>query len=229
MGSDHELVSADDCLAKLRAGLTLELRGSHDYLLPDCVKALNALPMIPQTLVLCTDDVFPDDLVERGGMIDLLRRLVRYGLDPVQAIRAATLNSAMRLKRDDLGLVGPGRRGDLIVLDDLAGLGVRHVLADGEPVAERRPPARGAAGLTRSRRRPPRCASPRSRLMISRPASRDGRTALSVSTPSVARASPPGPWWKRPSGTGASCCRMAYPSWRWSIATAARRACRNSR
>ncbi len=86
--------------------------------------------------MLCTDDVFPDDLVERGGMIDLLRRLVRYGLDPVQAIRAATLNSAMRLKRDDLGLVGPGRRGDLIVLDDLAALGVRHVLADGEPVAE---------------------------------------------------------------------------------------------
>lgn len=137
VGSDHELVSADDCLAKLRAGLTVELRGSHDYLLPDCVKALNALPMIPQTLVLCTDDVFPDDLVERGGMIDLLRRLVRYGLDPVQTIRAATLNSAMRLKRDDLGLVGPGRRGDLIVLDDLASLGVRHVLADGEPVAER--------------------------------------------------------------------------------------------
>lgn len=136
VGSDHELVSAEDCLAKLRAGLTVELRGSHDYLLPDCVTALNGLPMIPQTLTLCTDDVFPDDLVEKGGMIDLLRRLVRYGLDPVQALRAATINAAMRLRRDDLGLVGPGRRADLVVLDDLRELAVRHVVSDGEPVAE---------------------------------------------------------------------------------------------
>ncbi|MHB2167683.1 adenine deaminase [Alsobacter sp. R-9] len=137
VASDHEIVSADDLLAKLRAGLTVELRGSHDYLLPDCVAALKSLPLIPQTLTLCTDDVFPDDLVERGGMIDLVRRLVRYGLDPVQAIRAATLNAAMRLRLPDLGLVAAGRTADLIVLDDLADFGVRHVVVAGEPVAMR--------------------------------------------------------------------------------------------
>ncbi len=137
VGSDHELVSADDLLAKLRAGLTVELRGSHDYLLPDCVVALNALPVIPQTLTLCTDDVFPDDLVERGGMVDLVRRLVRYGLDPVQALRAGTLNAAMRLQRSDLGLVAAGRTADLVVFDDLSAFAVRHVVAGGEPVAMR--------------------------------------------------------------------------------------------
>lgn len=137
VGSDHELVSADDMLAKLRAGLTVELRGSHDYLLPDCVAALNALPQVPQTLTLCTDDVFPDDLVDKGGMVDLLRRLVRYGLDPVQALRAATLNAAMRLQRPDLGLVAAGRTADIVVFDDLAGFTVRHVVTGGEPVAMR--------------------------------------------------------------------------------------------
>ncbi|MCZ8098549.1 MAG: amidohydrolase family protein [Burkholderiales bacterium] len=137
VGSDHELVSADDLLAKLRAGLTVELRGSHDYLLPDCVAALNALPVIPQTLTLCTDDVFPDDLVEKGGMIDLVRRLVRYGLDPIQVLRAGTLNAAMRLQRPDLGLVAAGRTADLVVFDDLSDFVVRHVVAGGEPVAMR--------------------------------------------------------------------------------------------
>jgi adenine deaminase len=133
--SDHEITSGEDLLAKLRAGFTVEPRGSHDYVLPGAVEALNALPLMPQTLTICTDDVFPDDLVEAGGMIDVLRRLVRYGLAPMQALRAATLNAAMRLGRRDLGLVAPGRRADLVVLSDLEALAVGEVFVSGRQVA----------------------------------------------------------------------------------------------
>jgi adenine deaminase len=132
--SDHEITSGDDLLAKLRAGFTVELRGSHDYVLPDAVAALNTLPQVPQTLTICTDDVFPDDLVQAGGMIDVLRRLVRRGLAPMQGLRCATLNAAMRLARRDLGLIAPGRRADIIVLSDLAELNVTHVFASGRLV-----------------------------------------------------------------------------------------------
>jgi adenine deaminase len=133
--SDHEITSGDDLLAKLRAGFTVELRGSHDYVLPGAVEALNTLPQIPQTLTICTDDVFPDDLVQVGGMIDVLHRLVRRGLAPMQALRCATLNAAMRLDRRDLGLIAPGRRADMIVLSDLTELAVTQVFASGELVA----------------------------------------------------------------------------------------------
>ena len=133
--SDHEITTGADLVAKLRAGFTVELRGSHDYVLPGAVEELNRLPVIPQTLTLCTDDIFPDDLVDKGGMIDLVRRLVRYGLDGRQAIRAATLNAAMRLGRRDLGLVGPGKRADLIVLSDLSAMEVGAVFASGRLVA----------------------------------------------------------------------------------------------
>jgi adenine deaminase len=133
--SDHEITSGDDLLAKLRAGFTVELRGSHDYVLPEAVTALNALPQIPQTLTICTDDVFPDDLVDAGGMIEVLRRLVQRGLAPMQAQRCATLNAAMRLGRRDLGLIAPGRRADMIVLSDLNELAVTQVFASGALVA----------------------------------------------------------------------------------------------
>ena len=133
--SDHEITSGDDLLAKLRAGYTVELRGSHDYVLPGAVAALNSLPQFPQTLTICTDDVFPDDLVAAGGMIDVLRRLVRYGLAPMQALRAATLNAAMRLGRRDLGLIAPGRRADITVLSNLTTLQVTRVFASGVAVA----------------------------------------------------------------------------------------------
>jgi len=134
--SDHELTSADDLMAKLRAGLTIELRGSHDHLLPEFVEALNRLGHLPPTLTLCTDDVFPDDLLKGGGLDDVVRRLVRYGLRPQWALQAATLNAAARLQRNDLGLIAAGRRADIVVFDDLAQFSSRHVLVSGTPVAE---------------------------------------------------------------------------------------------
>ncbi|NTE66212.1 adenine deaminase [Agrobacterium tumefaciens] len=136
VSSDHELVSGEDLMAKLRAGLTIELRGSHDHLLPEFVEALNALGHLPQTVTLCTDDVFPDDLLQGGGLDDVVRRLVRYGLKPEWALRAATLNAAQRLGRTDLGLIAAGRRADIVVFQDLSGFAARHVLAGGRVVAE---------------------------------------------------------------------------------------------
>ncbi len=136
ISSDHEIVSAADLIEKLEAGLWIELRGSHDHLLPDCVAALKALPRIPQTLTICTDDVFPDDLHDKGGLTDVLRRLVRYGLDPIEAVRCATLNAALRLGRADLGLIAPGRRATFSLLTDLPSFAVDRVIVDGRLAAE---------------------------------------------------------------------------------------------
>ncbi|WP_312359472.1 adenine deaminase [Agrobacterium sp.] len=136
VSSDHELVSGEDLMAKLRAGLTIELRGSHDHLLPEFVQALNALGHLPQTVTLCTDDVFPDDLLQGGGLDDVVRRLVRYGLKPEWALRAATLNAAQRLGRADLGLIAAGRRADIVIFEDLSDFAARQVIANGRAVAE---------------------------------------------------------------------------------------------
>jgi adenine deaminase len=136
VSSDHELVSGEDLMEKLRAGLTIELRGSHDHLLPEFVAALNALGHLPQTVTLCTDDVFPDDLLQGGGLDDVVRRLVRYGLRPEWALRAATLNAAQRLGRADLGLIAAGRRADIVIFEDLSGFAARQVIANGRAVAE---------------------------------------------------------------------------------------------
>ena len=156
--SDHEIISGEDLLAKLRAGFTIELRGSHDYVLPGAVAALRTLRQFPPTLTICTDDVFPDDLATAGGMIDVLRRLVGHGLDPLDALRAATLNAAMRLGRRDLGLVAPGRRADLVLLDGLEAMRVTDVFASGRHVA--------ANGALRQKLRPDSVALPRGTVKL---------------------------------------------------------------
>ncbi|WP_448549853.1 amidohydrolase family protein, partial [Xanthomonas translucens] len=66
----------------------------------------------------------------------MVRRLVRYGLKPEWALRAATLNAAQRLGRADLGLIAAGRRADIVVFEDLSDFAARQVIANGRAVAE---------------------------------------------------------------------------------------------
>lgn len=134
IGSDHELTGDDDLRARLAAGMVVELRGSHDHLLPGFATVLQGLPQMPPTVTFCTDDVFPDDLLEKGGADQMLRRMIGCGLDPMRAWQAATLNGALRIGRPELGIVGPGKRADLVVLDEFEAVRVRTVLRDGAPV-----------------------------------------------------------------------------------------------
>lgn len=134
--SDHELTSADDLLEKLRAGLTLEIRGSHPYLLPEFVKAIKSLPFLSSQITLCTDDVAPDILIEKGGLIQLVRLLVECGMPVIDVLRMATLNASLRLQRGDLGLIAAGRVADIIIFDSLDTLNPLSVYTAGEMVAE---------------------------------------------------------------------------------------------
>jgi len=133
--SDHESVTPDDVIARLEAGMTVELRGALEFMLPPVVEWLKLQPMVPTHLVLSTDDVFADVLLREGGIDWVLRRLIGYGLDPVQAIRLATINGAYRLQRTDLGLVGAGRAAEIVILDDLASVAVNEVIVGGVVVA----------------------------------------------------------------------------------------------
>ena len=134
--TDHELTSADDLLARLEAGMTVELRGSHGHLLPEFANALLELGHLPQTVTFCTDDVFPDDLEQHGGLDHMVRRMIEYGLPPEWAYRAATFNAATRIGRSDLGLIAPGKRADIVLLDDFEDARASLVIADGALVSE---------------------------------------------------------------------------------------------
>ncbi len=135
IGSDHEITNGDDFLEKLRAGLAVEIRGSHDYVMPLIVQAMAKLPHLSSQIMICTDDVPPDHLVEKGGVIDVLRRFITYGMPPLDALRFSTINAALHLGRRDLGAICPGRVADVLVLKDLQTLAVDSVYVSGRMAA----------------------------------------------------------------------------------------------
>jgi adenine deaminase len=133
--SDHECRGWEEMVEKLRAGMWVygrenTFRRTAAYL----ARALQAVPL-PWNAALCTDDIDPADLLLHGHMDRGVRVLIASGLDPALAVRVATLNGAARYGLHDLGAIAPGKLADIVLVESLADLRARVVLAGGQVVA----------------------------------------------------------------------------------------------
>lgn len=118
IGSDHECRTAEEALEKLRLGMVVFVReGSGARNLEALLPLVTAVTA--RRFCLCTDDRTPDDLLREGSVDHLVRLAIAGGLAPVEAVRLATLNVAEHYGLRDRGAVAPGRRADLVVLEDL--------------------------------------------------------------------------------------------------------------
>jgi adenine deaminase len=133
--SDHECTTAEEARQRIRLGMWLMIReGSAacnlDALLP-VVKELH-----PPRVFFVTDDRDPQDLTTRGHIDSMVRRAVELGLDPVEAIRLASYNTAQYFRLYHRGAIAPGFVADMVVLDDLNTFQVESVYKDGRLVAQ---------------------------------------------------------------------------------------------
>lgn len=132
--SDHESTTAEEAREKLRRGFFLLLR--------EATNARNLLDLLPaldppslRRAGLCTDDRQPADLLDVGGIDQMVRMVIESGVDPVEAIRMATLNTSEYFGLKDRGAIGPGYRADLVVAADLSRLEAAAVYVGGREVA----------------------------------------------------------------------------------------------
>jgi adenine deaminase len=133
--TDHECTSATEALEKIRKGMHILVReGSVS-------KDLHALmPILTERLspflALCTDDRNPLDIAEQGHLDYLIREAIRHGVEPLAVYRAASISAARAFGLRDRGLVAPGWRADLIVVDSLENCKAEMVFAAGRRVTD---------------------------------------------------------------------------------------------
>jgi adenine deaminase len=132
--SCHETVTREQGLAKLRIGMHLMIReGSAWHDVKEVIKVVTEDRVNPSNILLVTDDVYPQTLIEQGHMNHVVRRAIEEGVDPVTAIQMGTINTARYFKVDgDLGGIAPGKCADLLLIRDLRRMEPSTVITDGK-------------------------------------------------------------------------------------------------
>lgn len=131
--TDHEATTAVEAREKLRKGMAILIReGSVSKDLEALAEILDA--DTSAYVALCTDDRNPLDILEEGHLDSSIRRLIGRGRPLHHVYRAASHSAARIFGLKDRGLVAPGYRADIALLDSLEDCRVSDVVAAGRLV-----------------------------------------------------------------------------------------------
>ncbi len=132
--TDHECSTVEEMKNRISRGMYVELRQGSA-----CRDLAKLLPAVTREnlryCLLCSDDREPETIINLGHMDDCLRICVQEGLDPVSAIRMATINTSECYRLYDRGGIAPGLLANIVILNNLNEFKVEKVLVEGELVA----------------------------------------------------------------------------------------------
>ncbi|MDD2498336.1 MAG: adenine deaminase [Desulfitobacteriaceae bacterium] len=134
INTDHECTTSEEAREKLELGMHILVReGSAAKNLTELLPVINEYTW--PYFSFCSDDRHPSDLVKEGSINYILRKAVAAGLDPITAVRIATINAARHYRLAKLGAIAPGYQADLVVVDNLTDFNVKEVYKKGRLVA----------------------------------------------------------------------------------------------
>ena len=133
--ADHECSTVEEMKERLARGQYILLRqGSACHNLRTLLQGVTNENS--RRCLLCSDDRQPKTILHEGHLDNHLRICVEEGIDPVTAIRMATLNAAECFGLKDRGAIAPGYRADIVLMDDLKDFNVNRVWIEGKLVAK---------------------------------------------------------------------------------------------
>ena len=135
-GSDHECSVIHEAREKMRRGMVIMIReGSMAKNLKSLLPLVT--PGSARRCMFVTDDIHPDDLMEKGHINHILNMAISEGLDPLIAIQMATLNPAEYFGLKGIGAIAPGYKADILRVPSLKPITIRSVFKKGQRVCDR--------------------------------------------------------------------------------------------
>lgn len=132
ISTDHECSTIEEALEKIELGMKIQIREGS------AAKNLNALKELlrkhPDKVMLCSDDLHPE-MLEKGHINKLVAGLISEGYDLFDVIMSCTVNPSLHYGLGK-GIIEPGEKADLIVVDDPKKMNVEVVFIGGEKVFE---------------------------------------------------------------------------------------------
>jgi adenine deaminase len=132
ISTDHECITKEEALEKLRYGMKILIREGS------AAKNLDEFaPFIedhPNDCMLCTDDVHPDGLTE-GHINRLVKKALKQSIEKMKVLRCACVNPVLHYGLE-VGLLQNGDFADFIVIDNFNDLNVLKTFINGKLVAK---------------------------------------------------------------------------------------------
>jgi adenine deaminase len=133
--SDHECTSGEEALEKLRKGMWIMIReGSAAKNLEKILSYFLDNKIDLRKCMFVSDDIHCGTLLTEGHLDRILRKAVKLGLDPIEALRGVTLNPAEYFRLNDRGSISVGKRADIVVVGSIKNFRVDMVISDGKIV-----------------------------------------------------------------------------------------------
>jgi adenine deaminase len=133
--TDHECTNLKEMEEKLSIGMYIAIReGSAARDLEKLIPGVNC--HTERRCTFCTDDKHPGDILKEGHIDHNVRKAISMGVDPISAIKMATINTAECYELRDIGAIAPGYDADIIVLNNLEDFNIEQVYKKGILVAE---------------------------------------------------------------------------------------------
>ncbi|OQA92118.1 MAG: Adenine deaminase [Elusimicrobia bacterium ADurb.Bin231] len=132
--SDHESTTLYEAKEKLEKGMFIMVReGTSEKNLKDIIPLVNEKNY--SRFFFVSDDRHAHDLVKEGSIDYIVRKSISLGLDPIIAIKMATVNTAEYFRLPRIGAVAPGYQADITVFSDLKNVKPCMVFRKGELVS----------------------------------------------------------------------------------------------
>ena len=137
LSDDHESVEYQELFERLRLGLRALIReGSTERNVDKLIAGVIKHHLPTEDLLFCTDDKHVNDIAGEGHISYNIQKAIDFGMDPVKAIKIATINAARHFRIDhQLGALSPGKFADIVLLKDLNHIRPEYVFKGGVPVA----------------------------------------------------------------------------------------------
>ena len=134
--SCHESVTAEEAIEKLRLGLYVMIREGSVRRDLKAVSSIKDRVKDFSRFILVSDGLNPPDIVRYGHMDYIVQKAIDLGIDPVQAIRMATLNPAAYFRIDTIcGGIAPFRDADINIIPDIKTIRCETVISKGRIAA----------------------------------------------------------------------------------------------
>jgi adenine deaminase len=138
ISSCHEPINADQALERLRLGLYVMIREGSIRRDLEAIARIRDAGVDTRRLILVTDGVGPEDLVENKGMAFVVQKAIDSGFSPMEAVQMATLNVAEHFSLDSLvGGIAPGRSADLVIIPDPGFITPEMVVSHGKIIFDK--------------------------------------------------------------------------------------------